>query len=280
MKARRFSSIRWGLAGVAALQAAHCASISLSPRMRSVTQRFKEAEGMRPLARRVILGRSQRRRLCNSSMPSRWRGDYLALSWQRVRAHTEAFRGIERREQSGPVRPGGLLPKAPTDPDVRVKDASSSSRRGFAVPLKTHRPRGDMLGRSVLSAWFWPPNHDALPPALHGVWEVLFPYFDATMRCCDSLLSFSPNFVSFGSGTKATGTDSGLVLAIHCPAGRPPDCSAGTPAGPGRAVPPGPGRCPIDGPRPTSPDRLDRGERLIVIGFEWPIYRDCSKGIG
>jgi hypothetical protein len=89
------------------------------------------------------------------------------------------------------------VPSAPTDPDVRVKGASGSSRRGFAAPLTTQRPGGDTRRGSMPSAWFRPPVHNAVPPSLHGVREGPFPRFGTTMRHFDSLASFSPRFVSF-----------------------------------------------------------------------------------
>jgi hypothetical protein len=93
--------------------------------------------------------------------------------------------------------PWGLLLRAPTDPDVRVEDASGSSRCGFAVPHTIPSLCGDTLGGSMSSAWFRRLVHNAAPPSLHGVREGPFPRFHTTMGRCDSLPSFSPRFVSF-----------------------------------------------------------------------------------
>src|SRR4029077_13218975 len=92
--------------------------------------------------------------------------------------------------------PWGLPPRAPTDPDVPVEEASGSSRRALSLT----RPGGFAVTRgrgSVSSACFQPPVHDAAPPSLPGVREGPFPRFVATMGHCDSLSSISPRFVSF-----------------------------------------------------------------------------------
>ena len=92
---------------------------------------------------------------------------------------------------------GGFPPRPPTDPDVRVEDASGSSRRRFAVPHTIRPPCGVTLRGPMPSAWFRPSVYNAAPPSLHGVREGPFPRFHATMRRCDSLTSISPHFVAF-----------------------------------------------------------------------------------
>src|SRR5262249_47023906 len=87
---------------------------------------------------------------------------------------------VDEREKNRAGSPWGLLPRAPTDPDVRVKGASGSSRCGFAAPLTTQRPCGDTWRGAMPSAWFRPPVHNAVPPSLHGVREGPFPRFGTT----------------------------------------------------------------------------------------------------
>ena len=93
--------------------------------------------------------------------------------------------------------PWELPPRAPTDPDVPVKEASGSSRCGFAVPHTTRSFRGDTLVRlGVLGVVPTPCPQRGAPFAPRGP-EGPFPRFKATMRHCDSLPPISPRFVAF-----------------------------------------------------------------------------------
>ncbi len=91
----------------------------------------------------------------------------------------------------------GLPPRAPTDPDVPVKEASGSSRCGIAVPHTTRSFRGDTLVR-LGGLGVVPTSHPqrGTPFAPRGP-DGPFPRFNTTMGRCDSLPSISPRFVSF-----------------------------------------------------------------------------------
>ncbi len=93
---------------------------------------------------------------------------------------------------------GGFPPRPPADPDVRVEDASGSSRCGFAVPPTIRPPRGDTLGGSMPSAWFRLPVHNAAPPSLHGVLRSSSPasslLWDAPTPCRPSRRTSLPSF--------------------------------------------------------------------------------------
>jgi len=93
--------------------------------------------------------------------------------------------------------PWELPPRAPTDPDVPVKEASGSSRCGIAVPHTTRSFRGDTPVRhGVLGVVPTPRPQRGTPFAPRGP-EGPFPRFITTMGRCDSLPSISPRFVSF-----------------------------------------------------------------------------------
>ncbi len=90
--------------------------------------------------------------------------------------------------------PWELPPRAATDPDVPVKEASGSSRCGFAVPHTTRSFRGDTLVRLVvLGVVPTPCPQRGAPFAPRGP-EGPFRRFNATMRNCDSLPPISPRF--------------------------------------------------------------------------------------
>ena len=92
--------------------------------------------------------------------------------------------------------PQGLLPGAPTDPDVRVKRIRFVTVWKIAVPRTTRSFRGDTLVRhGVLGVVPTPRPQRGTPFAPQGP-EGPFPRFNATMGHCDSLPSFSPRFVS------------------------------------------------------------------------------------
>jgi hypothetical protein len=74
-----------------------------------------------------------------------------------------------RSAEGGTGSPQGLLPGAPTDPGVRVKDAPGSSRCGIAVPHTTRSFRGDTLMRhGVLSVVPTPRPQRGTPFAPRG----------------------------------------------------------------------------------------------------------------
>ena len=113
-------------------------------------------------------------------------------SWDAARFGPET--GTDRKLAGSPWE---LPPRAPTDPDVPVKEASGSSRCGFAVPHTTRSFRRHTLVRlGVLGVVPTPRPQRGTPFAPRGS-EGPFPRFNATMRRCDSLQSFSPRFVSF-----------------------------------------------------------------------------------
>jgi hypothetical protein len=117
------------------------------------------------------------------------------LSHLAARAGASSLRNSAGTNWAGSLQ--GLLPGAPTDPDVPVEGASGSSRCGIAVPHTTMSFRGDTLVRhGVLSVVPTPHPQRGTPFAPRGP-EGPFPRFNTTMGRCDSLPSISPHFVSF-----------------------------------------------------------------------------------
>ncbi len=119
------------------------------------------------------------------------------LSWVGNERLWQAWSGEFGGNMARAGSPWELPPRAPTDPDVPVKEASGSSRCGFAVPHTTRSFRGDTLVRlGVLGVVPTPCPQRGAPFAPRGP-EGPFPRFKATMRHCDSLPPISPRFVAF-----------------------------------------------------------------------------------
>ena len=110
-------------------------------------------------------------------------------SWRNVRSYSL------KRNRAGSLQ--GLLPGAPTDPDVPVEEASGSSRCGIAVPHTTGLFRGDTPVRhDVLGVVPAPRPQRGTHFAPRGPGGP-FPRFNTNIGRCDSLPSISPRFVSF-----------------------------------------------------------------------------------